>query len=443
MMRAILVVLHRWVGLFIAAFLLVAALTGTVISWDHELDEWLNPHLFETGSVGGKTLAPVDLAAIVEAADPRRRVIYFPTQFKPGVAAAFGVTGRIDPITKRQYEIGHSQVFLDPATGRILGQRDWGKAALDREHLLPFLYKLHYSLHVPSFADIDRWGIWFMGVVGLVWLFDCFVGFYLTLPGSRRRLRASPGAPEGAAHVDAEATDVAASAATGRSWWQRWKPAWQIKWRASSYRVNLDLHRAFGLWLWGLLLILAFTSLSMNLQFEVVRPALNLVSKLTPNPFELRTPRSPHAPVEPKADFAVVLDRASREAAARGWSEPVGFAFYSPEFGIYVVGFHPLGGDPHDFGGLVVKRVYLDSADGRILGDEIPLKGTAADVFMQLQFPLHSGRIAGIPGRIVISLMGVVVALLSITGIVIFLKKRAVRIKAIMVRAQATARVET
>ena len=45
-MRAILVVLHRWFGLFIAGFLIIAGLTGALISWDHELDEWLNPHLF-------------------------------------------------------------------------------------------------------------------------------------------------------------------------------------------------------------------------------------------------------------------------------------------------------------------------------------------------------------------------------------------------------------
>jgi hypothetical protein len=51
-MRVLFVVVHRWAGLFIAAFLCVAGLTGAVISWDHELDEWLNPHLFETGSTG-------------------------------------------------------------------------------------------------------------------------------------------------------------------------------------------------------------------------------------------------------------------------------------------------------------------------------------------------------------------------------------------------------
>jgi uncharacterized iron-regulated membrane protein len=427
-MRGIFVFLHRWVGLFIAAFLVLAGLTGAVISWDHELDEWLNPHLFETGSEGDKYLSPTDLAARVEAADPRRRVVYFPTQFKPGVAAAFSVTGRVDPATQRQHEIGHNQVFIDPVSGRVLGERDWGKAALDREHLLPFLYKLHYSLHIPSFADIDRWGIWFMGVVGLVWLFDCFVGVYLTLPGPRRRLPAS-----GAAYVDVEAPDAPPGSATARSWWQRWKPAWQIKWRASSYRVNLDLHRAFGLWLWLLVLILAFTSLSMNLQFEIVRPALQVVSKLTPNPFETRVPHSRHAPIEPARDFAAVLVRAGREAAERGWTEPPGFAFYSPEYGIYLVGFHPLGGDPHDLGGLRVKRLYLDGVDGRVLGDEVPLSGTAADVFMQLQFPLHSGRIAGVAGRVVITIMGLVVAMVSITGIVIFLRKRASRIKAKLV----------
>jgi uncharacterized iron-regulated membrane protein len=432
-MRATFVVLHRWVGLFIAVFLLVAGLTGAVISWDHELDEWLNPHLFETGSEGGKHLSPLDLAARVEVADPRRRVVYFPTQFKRGVAAVFSVAGRVDPTTQRQHEIGHNQVFIDPVTGRILGQRDWGKVALDREHLLPFLYKLHYSLHIPSFADIDRWGIWFMGIVGLVWLFDCFVGFYLTLPGPRRRLPASAGA----AYVDVEAPDASPSSASGRSRWQRWKPAWQIKWRASSYRVNFDLHRAFGLWLWLLLIILAFTSLSMNLQFEVVRPVLQLVSKLTPDPFETRAPHSRHTPVEPKRDFAAVLDLAGREAASRGWTESAGFAFYAPEYGIYVIGFHPLGGDPHDLGGLSVKRLYLDAEDGRILGDQVPLSGTAADVFMQLQFPLHSGRIAGVAGRVVISLMGLVVAMLSITGIVIFLKKRAGRTKAKLARPAA------
>src|SRR5262249_48860355 len=68
------------------------------------------------------------------------------------------------------------------------------------------------------------------------------------------------------------------------------------------------------------------------------------------------------------------------------------------------------------------------SGDGRYLGDRIPWKGTAGDLFLQVQFPLHSGRIAGLPGRIFISAMGLLVALLSATGVIIWWQKRSASI---------------
>lgn len=76
----------------------------------------------------------------------------------------------------------------------------------------------------------------------------------------------------------------------------------------------------------------------------------------------------------------------------------------------------------------MIKMLFLDAATGAMQGGRVPWEGTAADIFMQLQFPLHSGRIAGVPGRVFLSFMGLVVALLSATGIVIWLKKRAGRI---------------
>ena len=49
-LRPSMVVLHRWFGLAVALFLFVSGLTGAVISWDHELDAWLNPQLFHAAS---------------------------------------------------------------------------------------------------------------------------------------------------------------------------------------------------------------------------------------------------------------------------------------------------------------------------------------------------------------------------------------------------------
>jgi len=50
--RQLLTILHRWAGLLLATFLFISGLTGAIISWDHELDEWLNPHLFDRQTQG-------------------------------------------------------------------------------------------------------------------------------------------------------------------------------------------------------------------------------------------------------------------------------------------------------------------------------------------------------------------------------------------------------
>ena len=52
MLRRVATLLHRWVGLFIALFLVVAGLTGAVISWEHQIDEWLNKDLYTVSSEG-------------------------------------------------------------------------------------------------------------------------------------------------------------------------------------------------------------------------------------------------------------------------------------------------------------------------------------------------------------------------------------------------------
>lgn len=394
--------IHRWAGLFIALFLIVAGLTGALISWDHELDEWLNRDLFEVSS-RGEYRPPLELAATIEAAYPQAQVSFVPLDFKSGQAAAFGVDPRIDPVTGKPHVLDYNQVFIDPVTGEIRGHREWGAVSLSRANLMPFLYKLHYSLHVPELWGIDRWGIWFMGGVAMVWLVDSFVGFYLTLP---RRQRTRP--------------------AGGASWWQRWQPAWRVRWRTGGYKLNFDLHRAGALWVWGVLFILAFTSFSLNLYREVFYPLMSQVSQVTPGPFETRTPTPPDQSVASAVSYADILHRARSEAARRGWQEPAGSVFHASAFAAYGVSFFHPGGD-HGSGGMGVKTLYLDSQDGRLIGDRVPWQGTAADVFVQLQFPLHSGRILGLPGRILMSVMGLTVAMLSVTGIVIWLRKRRAR----------------
>lgn len=400
--RPVLGFLHRWVGLLIAGFLFVSGVTGAVISWDHELDDLLNPHLMHARTDGPR-LPPLELAKRIETRDPRVQVTYIPLDPEPGETYAFGVEPRRDPATGKLFAPGYNQMFLDPVTGVEQGRRQWGAAwPITTETFVSFLYVLHYTLHIPAMWGIDRWGVWLMGVIAVLWTIDCFVGFYLTLPSR-------------------------ASARTGKSFASRWKPAWQIKTKASAYRINFDIHRAFGLWIWGVLFTVAFTAFSLNLYSEVFYPVLSKVSKTTPGPFELRTPAPLDQPIVARKTYAEVIATAKAEAARRGWTTPVGGAFYSPAYGVYGVGFFEPGGD-HGAAGVGPPYLYFDGQTGQLAGQRLPWVGTAADIFVQAQFPLHSGRILGLPGRILISLTGLVVAALSVTGVVIWWKKRKARV---------------
>jgi len=381
-LRPCLVVLHRWFGLATAAFLFMAGITGSIIAFDDELDAWLNPHLFTVWS-GGTPLPPSVMAARIEAADPRLRVVAVPLKLTPGESARIGFRARLDPATGRPFALAFDQLFADPASGSILGRRST-RDCCSRETVIPFVYKLHYMLHLPG-----QYGVLLMGAVALVWLFDCFIGAWLTLP-------------------------------SGRPFWSKWSTAWRLKHPASTYRRNVDLHRAGGLWLWGVLLLLAISSVYFNLHREVFLPVVGAISPPTPSIFELRE-RVPVAAQNPKLTFEEGVMRAVAVSAERGWSAPPSQVLYSA-WDLYIVRFRP---SQYQRGtGLGSPAVYIDAADGRTLQVHIPGRGTLGDVIMDSQLPIHSGEILGLAGRIAVCVAGIVVAMLAATGVVIWWKKR-------------------
>ena len=385
-MRYLGVLMHRWLGLFTAVFLFISGLTGAVISWDHELDAWLNPQLFKF-SGNATPLAPLTLANRIEAEDARMMVTFMPLDIEAGHTFQVSLKPRMDPQTGKAYVVDYDQAAFNPEDGSLLGKRMWGEVAFTRENLLPFLYKLHYSMHIPDGWGIEL-GILFMGIVGIVWVFDSLVALWLSFPR-----------------------------------WQVWKKSLTFRWQRGGYPLNFDLHRSGGVWVWLLLLILAVTSVSMNLNYQVMRPIVSQFSTLTPDPFSTIAPRPIDEPIEPIIRREQVLEIAMAEAKRQGIVDPAGGIFYSPEFGVYGVGFYQPEND-HGDGGLGNPWLYFDGKDGRPIGAKIPGSGSAGDIFMQAQFPLHSGRILGLPGRVMISIMGLLVAMLSLTGIIIWLHKR-------------------
>ncbi len=410
-MRPIFLLLHRYVGLALAGFLIVTGLTGAIISWDHELDEWLNPELIHTQSPpatgriaepGART--PLDYVAQLEAKYPHVEILLVPLATEPGHNLSYWAEPRFNPETGQPHEVDFNQIFVDPHTGQEMGKREWGAVwPLSRQNFVSFLYKLHYSLHIPAMWGVDHWGVWLLGAVALLWTLDCFVAFFLTLPARRR---SSNGA-----------------ATPSKSFWARWRPSWSVRAKAGAYRLNFDLHRAGGLWTWVLAFAIAFTGFSMNLYSEVFEPVLTWVSDLTPSIWTSRAERPPVERTPPSVSFSDILARASDEAKKHGIDAPPGHLFYSPALNVYEIEYYDPG-DGHGSGGVGHPEIYFDGRDGRVLGNRKPWEGTAADLFVQAQFPIHSGRIFGLFGRISISVMGLVIAGLSATGVYIWYKKR-------------------
>jgi len=410
------VLFHRWAGLVTAPFLIITGLTGAIISWDHELDDWLNPHLRNVHSQG-ELLSPLDLAARVEQQYPEIQVASIPLNTGKQESLVLFVMPKQNPATGKLYTPGFNQIFLDPITGKEMGKREWGAVwPLSSENFVSFLYKLHYSLHLPEMFGTDRWGIWLLGIIAIVWVIDCFVGFYLTLPPKHKKKPATTPMQHN--------KHIALSRHPG--FWTRWKKAWGLRVHAGSFKLNYDIHRAFGLWTWVLLLVVAFSAVSLNLRREVFLPLLSSVTTISPGVLDNRQRTPLHQPVTPTRTYAEILSKATHEAKLQDWSEPAGRIGYFMNLGVYAVDFYTPDAD-HGVAGGGHKRLLFDGRSGALLGHKVPWSGTAGDVFAQAQFPMHSGRILGMGGRILISIMGIIVALLAITGLYIWWKKRVAR----------------
>ena len=88
-------------------------------------------------------------------------------------------------------------------------------------------------------------------------------------------------------------------------------------------------------------------------------------------------------------------------------------------------GFAPPGRDGKS--GLGRSSIYVDDRSGAIVDRDIAGHGSIGDIYLQAQYQLHTGRILGLPGRILVCVSGILVAMLSVTGVYIWLRKRRAR----------------
>lgn len=379
-MRAFLVLLHRYIGLATAVFLLLAGVTGSILAFNHELDEWLNPQFYAASAVGER-LPPGELVDAVQSTHPKLQVWYMEYPNETGHTALLAMVPRNDPGTGQPFAERNQVFYLDPVNAEQKGQRYWGECCFQRENFVPFILEFHYNLTLPG-----NWGLLLMGLVAIAWVIDCFVALWLTLP-------------------------------RGKPFWKKWSTAWKVK-GGHAYRLNFDLHRAGGLWLWLLLLPIAVSSVAMNLPSQVFKPAVSLFSPIEPSVYEARG-RMPVGDLGvTQLSYQQAYERAVQEGKRLGLTAAIGELYYSFEYNFYGAGF-----GQHDTEAHGKSWLFFHGTDGRLLGQEIAGQGTLGEQFYRLQLPIHGGRIIGVTGQVMIAVLGVLIAGLSGTGVYIWWRK--------------------
>nr|WP_255609303.1 PepSY-associated TM helix domain-containing protein [Methylosinus sp. Sm6] len=241
------------------------------------------------------------------------------------------------------------RLCIDPYTAKILGDRVyWSKSGVTRHSFMSFLFQLHWSLLLYDLAGDP--GV-VVAIAALLLMASVATGVYLWWP--------SPG---------------------------KWLGAVTLKRHASGERLNYDLHKLGGIYTALVLLAVLISGVSMNLttQFQWV------VELFSPLGAAQRGELVSGAPAgRSRMPFELAVSSATRRYPEGRLAH---IDFPKDATGAYQL----CREDIEEISRFIGQRcVFVDQYSGDILGVRDPVHATAGEVFMQWQWPLHSGRAFG------------------------------------------------
>lgn len=196
-------------------------------------------------------------------------------------------------------------------------------------------------------------------------------------------------------------------------WWpglRNWTRGLRVNFRANWRRINFDLHNAIGFWTLAIVLWWAFSGFYFGF-YRQVSAAVNLVSPLrnmvSPKPL----PASQTAERLSLAELLQAAQTASPAGHLYGLSDPLlkGHSVYA---------YMDLG-RPGDFSRRDI--VLLDTTTGGVLSLwHYADNHSFGDWILWSMHPLHFGTLWGLPVKIVWAAVGVGLAILSITGLLMY-----------------------
>ncbi|WP_417792858.1 PepSY-associated TM helix domain-containing protein [Terasakiella pusilla] len=390
--RQKLVLLHRYFGLVMAGFLIITGLTGSLLVWYQEIDLWINQaEPTPEADLALFPLSPFDLRDRVEHALPDMQVNWMLLKSLPDTNLTLFFVEPKTTGANKSTQSAFNEVFVNRYTGEIVGKRNWGDITQGWTNFMPFVYRLHQSL------TLGQTGTYILGAISLLWLIDCFTGLMLTFPHSKNK---------------------------DKPRLKKWVGFWKVRWAATSYKITFDLHTALSLWAWLLLAMFALSSLSMTLYSEVYRPVVsNILTFSAPKtvlpvpPDELKD----RPEIGWQNGYAIARELLAQLSRTYDFTviEHERFAYYPDQNTLKLMARTSL--DANDTFGQT--WVFVDASTGQLKTYSLPTGVAAGDTFTYWLTTLHIARIWGLPYRVLVTLTGLFLTVVTLTGLMIWWRK--------------------
>jgi uncharacterized iron-regulated membrane protein len=375
--------IHLYLALLFGVLFVSAGLTGVLLAWNHELDAALNPALLHSHAAADA--APPNPEK-VEAAIAR--LTQLPGYGKPTMLmlpddAEDVFIAWYRPAARQKTLFGtdlQRQVMLDQYTLEVLGERNYGEFGLSRPLLMPTLFHLHRYLLA------GEGGKTVTGVTGLMLFLSSLLGLALWWPKTN---------------------------------WTSLRKSLTVRGNLTSRQFSYSFHRAAGFFVTPVLALLGFSGMVMNLP-DVVRPLIGAVSTLEP------TDKLANSAAEGRKVISVTAAMASAQhALPDGRISRVTLGTVKAPYEIRMrQSAEVRKGDGN-------TRISIDAYNAEVLRVRNPLTAPSGDTFLNWMFPLHTGEAFGLPGRMLISFTGMMPLLFMVTGLVLWLGRRALKRKAL------------
>ncbi len=358
--------IHLWLGVGSGIVLFLICLSGTIYTFRHEIEQFLEPEKFEvTKSVS----TPLSLALLIEQTEKSTngtvsRISIYDDEKKPA---------ELQVSMSKEDKRGETY-YVNPYTSEILGT---GKGPATEFFM--FFFKMHRWLLLDQ--EIGRP---IVGVATLIFILLTITGLVLWLPKKIKH-------------------------------WKSLKPGLSIKFSGSWKRINHDLHNVLGFYTFILILIMAFSGLNWSFEWykEGMSNVLNAKVFGSRDEKKLESVQLPNSTSLAADQIAAV---ANREFLYNG---KLTISLAKGAEGSYEV----TKKNDAKFNKEASDKLVIDQYSGKILKKELFANKTLGQKIATQMKAIHLGEIYGSFSKFIYFISCLIATSLPVTGVIIWINK--------------------